>query len=212
MSRLYIVRHGNTFAPGEPPRRIGARTDLPLVESGRAQARALRGWFDAAGVRFDRAWSSPLARARQTAVALTDGPIETATWLDEIDHGPDEDRPEPDVIARVGLAAMAAWDRDGTVPPDWRVDASARVEGWRAILDRARGQAVAHLAVTSNGAARFALVATAELAADAALLPSRKLHTGAWGRLDHVRGRWRLAEWDYRPDDPGRLPARLPGG
>ncbi len=34
---LYIVRHGNTFEPDEPPRRIGRRTDLPLVESGRAK-------------------------------------------------------------------------------------------------------------------------------------------------------------------------------
>ena len=27
-----IVRHGNTFRAGETPTRVGARTDLPLVE------------------------------------------------------------------------------------------------------------------------------------------------------------------------------------
>ena len=36
-----IVRHGNTFDGNEPVRRIGARTDLPLVASGFDQARAL---------------------------------------------------------------------------------------------------------------------------------------------------------------------------
>ena len=34
MTRLVIVRHGNTFEAGEPPRRIGARTDLPLTATG----------------------------------------------------------------------------------------------------------------------------------------------------------------------------------
>ncbi|MGA3882329.1 histidine phosphatase family protein, partial [Bacillus pumilus] len=46
-----IVRHGNTFAAGEPPRRIGARTDLPLTAQGQAQAEALGAHFAALGWR-----------------------------------------------------------------------------------------------------------------------------------------------------------------
>ena len=41
MKTLIIARHGNTFGPGDTPTRVGARTDLPLVESGKAQAKAL---------------------------------------------------------------------------------------------------------------------------------------------------------------------------
>ena len=33
-----IVRHGNTFRAGETPTRVGARTDLPLVEEERARS------------------------------------------------------------------------------------------------------------------------------------------------------------------------------
>lgn len=202
MSRVYVVRHGNTFAPNEPPRRVGARTDLPLTAGGRAQARALREWFDAASVRFGRVRSSPLARARQTAAALADGPIETAAWLAEIDHGPDENRLETEVIARVGAAALASWDRHGIAPPEWRVDASARLARWRAFFDDARASDSTQLVVTSSGAARLALLAMPELEAAAAALPSRKLRTAAWSRFDFGDGQWRITEWDRRPEQP----------
>ena len=38
MKRLIIARHGNTFRPGETPTRVGAGTDLPLVEETRARS------------------------------------------------------------------------------------------------------------------------------------------------------------------------------
>ncbi|RZM31807.1 MAG: hypothetical protein EOP67_31055, partial [Sphingomonas sp.] len=60
---VFIVRHGNTFAPGEPARRIGAATDLALVESGIAQADALGLAFAHAGTGFDRALAAPIRRA-----------------------------------------------------------------------------------------------------------------------------------------------------
>ena len=41
MITLVIARHGNTFESGETPRRVGARTDLPLTEKGRQQAQAI---------------------------------------------------------------------------------------------------------------------------------------------------------------------------
>ncbi len=62
MTRLVIVRHGNTFEAGEPPRRIGAGTDLPLTESGIDQARALGWHFAKNRIAFDRVLSSPLIR------------------------------------------------------------------------------------------------------------------------------------------------------
>ena len=38
---LLLVRHGNTFSPGDRVSWVGRGEDLPLVESGRAQASAL---------------------------------------------------------------------------------------------------------------------------------------------------------------------------
>jgi broad specificity phosphatase PhoE len=185
MACIVIVRHGNTFAAGEAPRRIGARTDLPLVESGRAQARALAADFAERELAFDRVLASPLRRTRETAETIAPGRIETAAWLREIDHGPDEDRTEDEVIARIGESALAAWERNAVPPPGWIVDADERLAAWRTFLAEAAGTV---LLVTSNGAARFALLAL-ELA------PAR-LRTGAYGVIEDGR----LTCWDRRPD------------
>lgn len=186
--RLVIVRHGNTFAPGEPPRRIGARTDLPLVDSGRAQALALRDHFAQLGWRFDRVLASPLKRTRETAALIApSAAIEDADWLREIDHGPDENRTEVEVIARIGADALAAWERGAIAPPGWQVDAEPRLAAWRALVDRDTDET--WLLVTSNGAARFALLALGE--------PPAKIRTGAFGVIED--GPWRVTLWDHRP-------------
>lgn len=185
--RVVIVRHGDTFGPGEPPRRIGARTDLPLVERGREQARALAVHFEKEGCAFDRILASPLRRTHETAEAIAPGRAVLAEWLREIDHGPDEDRTEDEVVARIGRAARDAWERDGTPPPGWRVDADARLAAWRRFLAEASGST---LLVTSNGSARFALLALGVAPA--------KIRTGAYGVLEGEP--WTSAVWDVRPN------------
>lgn len=201
-SLCLIVRHGNTFAPGEPARRIGAATDLPLVESGRLQSFRLGEHFRKQGWRFDRVLTAPLRRTSESAAlilaAMEDAPpIETCDWLTEIDHGPDENQPETEVIARIGEAALATWDRDAIPPPGWHVDGPAREAAWRAFLtDVAQGMT---LLVTSNGAARFGLRADEGLARQAAALPSLKLATGAYGLIALDSGAARLAAWNQRP-------------
>jgi probable phosphoglycerate mutase len=195
-----IVRHGNTFDAGEPTRRIGARTDLPLVASGHKQARALGRAFAQQGLIFDRALAAPLQRTRSTIEAIlavqSQAPIvESADWLTEIDHGADEGQIESDVIARIGHDALAAWDAEAHAPDDWIVDADRRIEGWRGLWDAGSGHM---LIVTSNGAARFALLSTEALRSQASDLPSLKLRTGAYGVIAREQGALRLIAWDRR--------------
>ncbi|WP_408988122.1 histidine phosphatase family protein [Sphingomonas sp. SUN019] len=189
--RAFIVRHGNTFAPHEEPRRIGARTDLPLVDSGRAQAEALAAHFAARGVRFARCLCSPLLRTRQTAaIVAPDCTIEPTGWLREIDHGPDENRTEAQVIARIGAPALRAWEENAEPPPGWTVDAEARLEAWRTWLTTPPPGDT--LLVTSNGAARYA-----RLVLD---LPPAKLRTGAFGEVSWEGGKAEINRWDVRPN------------
>ncbi|WP_419826128.1 histidine phosphatase family protein [Sphingomonas sp.] len=189
-ARLWIVRHGNTFQAGDPSRRIGARTDLPLTDAGRAQAVALHDRFAADRVEFGAVLSGPLSRTRETARIVAGTEAEIAPWLVEVDHGPDEDANEAAVTARIGRAALSAWDAGGVAPPGWIVDTDARLAAWRDLFARARGDV---LLVTSNGAARFALLALDERPA------SLKLRTGAWGLIEIVAAVPRLVEWDVRP-------------
>ncbi|WBH16067.1 histidine phosphatase family protein [Sphingomonas radiodurans] len=181
--RAIIVRHGNTFAPGEPPRRIGARTDLALVKCGREQARALADNF--ASVRFDRCLTSPLLRTRKTAAIVVPYLVaESAAWLREIDHGSDEGQTEEAVTARIGAEALAAWEGDAVPPPGWIVNAAERIAAWRGFFEGSEGTV---LLVTSNGAARFALIALGAKPA--------KLRTGAFGEvIDH-----QVIAWNERP-------------
>ncbi|MGF7153848.1 histidine phosphatase family protein [Novosphingobium gossypii] len=192
-----IVRHGNTFEAGEPPRRIGARTDLPLTVAGLAQGHALGTHLAAQGWNFTQVLVSPLARTRQTAAAilshLPQAPQpQSCDWLREIDHGPDEDQSEDAVLARIGAEALSAWDESAVPPPGWTVDAKERIAGWRTLFEAPEGPV---LLVTSNGAARFALIAAGLTTAS-----DMKLPTGAYGVIDrNAGGAPMLTEWGRRP-------------
>ena len=150
MTRLTIVRHGNTFDVGETPTRVGARTDLSLSESGRHQAEALAAHFQ--NTPFMAAFCSPLQRTRQTARAILSGKPDAPAllilpFLTEIDYGPDENQTEETVIVRIGADAIAAWDRDAAPPPGWQVDPDALRTAWADLLERA-----AHVAASSRKA------------------------------------------------------------
>ena len=196
MRRIFIIRHGNTFESSATACRIGAGTDIPLVDSGRAQADRLGDWFAAQALPVRRLFSSPLRRATETAARIgaaighaSDG---TLSWLNEIDHGPDEGRPEAEVVARIGAQAIVDWDERGNAPDGWTVDAPARIAAWRDWL--AAPEEGVDLLVTSNGAARFALLALGLPTA------SLKLRTGAFGELAlDSQGRAQLLRWDERP-------------
>lgn len=196
-ARLYIVRHGNTFEKGDVVTRVGGRTDPPLSPSGRVQADALAKHF--AGVSFATARTGPLKRTRETAstilAAQTAPPdLFTELFLREIDYGPDENRPEADVVARVGQAVLEAWERDSIPPPGWRVDPAAIVGNWQELFSDLRTEVGNHLVVTSNGIARFALAAAGEARTDA------KLATGAYGVIElDPGGAAAVTEWSLRP-------------
>lgn len=194
-ARLIIVRHGNTFDKGDVVTRVGGRTDLPLSVSGRAQAEALGRHF--ATTAFATARSGPLKRTRETAHAIlatqASAPeLVTDLFLREIDYGPDENRPEDDVLARIGKPALDAWERNSIVPPGWRVDPDALIGNWQETFHELANQSGNHLIVTSNGIARFALNAAGAPRTDA------KLGTAAWGVIVVDGGEARVEAWNVR--------------
>lgn len=207
MTELIVLRHGNTFDKGDVVLRVGARTDLDLSVSGRAQAQTVGAHLSETYGAFARIIASPLKRATSTADIVrraTASPvlIDVDARLTEIDYGPDEGAPEADVVARIGQAALDAWEANAEPPPDWRVDLEALTENWRAIFRDLAANATSTtagpiLAVTSNGVARFALAAAIH---DSKKSFRQKLRTGAYGRLlIGTDGNARVLEWDIRP-------------
>lgn len=192
---LYIVRHGNTFDAGDQVLRVGGRTDLPLSQSGLKQANALARAFE--GVPIDTCFCSPLKRTRQTANVICEGrnlEIQNAEFLREIDYGPDEGKPEAEVVARLGEQALADWEKDTLVPKGWNIDPRFYRTHWSKFLASLGSKTT--LVVTSNGVARFLLDAFS------LEVETRKMKTGGVSKLSEVNGKWSLQYWGLRPPLP----------
>lgn len=205
-TRLIIARHGNTFAPGDTPTRVGQRTDLPLVASGEAQARRIGDYLRRHEMVPDVVFAAPLKRSCDTArlvleVLGCDLPITIDTRFNEIDYGPDENQPESVVVARIGAQALRDWNEYAKVPPGWQADPQAIIHDWLAFGDTCRrsygGQTV--LVVTSNGIARFAPHLTGDFEGFIRRQRGIKIATGALCFL-HLQGsQWLIERWNARP-------------
>ncbi|MFK0294114.1 histidine phosphatase family protein [Streptomyces sp. NPDC090442] len=89
MTDFLLVRHGETIWHAE--NRYAGRTDVPLTDLGREQARTLAHWATTA--HLTAIWSSPLARARLTAAPTADAcdlPLHVDERLYELDFGQGE--------------------------------------------------------------------------------------------------------------------------
>ncbi len=205
MTQLIIARHGNTFGKGDTPTRVGGRTDLPLVEKGLEQGAAIGHYLREHGLLPDVVYASQLQRTRQTAEAAIkasglSNPVYELEMFNEIDYGPDENKPEADVVERIGEDAIKAWDESAVVPDGWLVDPDEIIKNWNLFGEQisAHDDNETVLVVTSNGCARFAPHLTGDFESFRAE-HNIKLSTGAMGILIHEDGKWIVQEWNVRP-------------
>ena len=204
MTTLIIARHGNTFEPDETPTRVGARTDLPLTKKGRKQAREIGKYLKSNSHIPDVVYASTLKRTIETAEYAVretgvSNPIFQLDIFDEIDYGPDENKTEEEVIARIGKKAIEDWDKDAIVPDGWKVEPDEIIRNWHNFADQiaAFDDNETVLVVTSNGIARFAPHITGDFEG----FKSRheiKLATGALGILNNQGGQWHVSDWNLK--------------
>ena len=203
---LIIARHGNTFGPGDIPTRVGARTDLSLVAKGIEQGKALGRELENASLRPNNVYVSSLQRTQQTAKAALkemsmDLDLQVSDIFNEIDYGPDENQTEDKVIARIGKAAIEAWDNRAVPPQGWLVDPDKIIADWHRftveIAQNCAGKTI--LAVTSNGTARFA-PNVLNNKKNFCQNNSLKLSTGAYGVFEYsAETGWVGISWNIRP-------------
>lgn len=135
---IYLVRHGQTSL--NKSHALQGRSDSPMNAAGMAQAQNLAQELAARGIKFDRAFSSPLQRTIQTArivapgvsltcderllemdygpyegADLTAPPAEVATFFEDFVHNPAPDgmEPLPSVVARTGAFVEELRDLPG---------------------------------------------------------------------------------------------------
>jgi probable phosphoglycerate mutase len=114
MTDLVLVRHGET--EWNRLGRVQGRTDIPLNDTGREQARATARRLQ--GQTFDAVAASPLSRAAETAQLIADGlrlgPVELVDELVERNYGEAEGMTGKDIDARCGRLE-AQESREDTV-------------------------------------------------------------------------------------------------
>lgn len=225
MKRLIIVRHGNTFRPGQTPTRVGKRTDLPLVEE--SLARQVGRYLMKEGIPIDRLYAAPLKRTTQTAQLIAEEmglflSIEAVPDFLEIDYGPDENKTEDEVIARLGGDVLAQqgnsapdaneiiatgtqlimqWNEHTKVPPGWQVEPKMLIHAWRQFARNIPdGETV--LVVSSNGVIRFAPHILSEKEYQQFIQHhSLKVKTGSIAIFDYDKHHWIYRMWNKRPEE-----------
>jgi 2,3-bisphosphoglycerate-dependent phosphoglycerate mutase len=203
--KLIIARHGNTFEAGETPRRIGAKTDLPLVASGQAQAKKLGAWLKTNHMLPDVVYTSQLKRAIETAqISIAEAGINRAIYqseaFNEIDHGVDENKPDPEIVKRIGADAFNKWEHESIMPEGWSPPTHVIEQHWadfaKHCVEVNANKTV--LVVTSNGLARF-VPTIAKNADDIAKGYNRKMATGALSILEYDNNIWTIKSWNIKP-------------
>lgn len=119
---IVLVRHGET--EWSRTRRHTGRTDVPLTDAGRAEARLLASRLD--GRAFSRVLSSPLSRALETChLAGLGAGAEVRPELREWDYGDYEGRTTAEI--RVERPGWTVW-RDGCPGGEVAADVAARLD------------------------------------------------------------------------------------
>jgi probable phosphoglycerate mutase len=198
---LLLARHGNTFDPGQPALRAGARTNLPLVAEGRAQAGRLAAALAAEGIHPARIVAGPLARTREFAAILADrlgGTVNLDDRLRELDYGAWEGLTDAEIVARHGRKALKGWERRLEWPEEagWGEGEAAVLSRVQAFLEETTQAPSPTIAVTSNGILRL----VRRLIEGPPTTGEGKVRTGALCRLRRAGGGWHIAAWDERPD------------
>ncbi len=180
--KLYLIRHGQTA--WNAARRVLGRTDIPLDEVGLVQAASLGERLGA----VDAVWSSPLARARQTAAALRGPAARLLDGLTEMDQGELDGLGETELMATHGPILLA-----------WRTDpAGVRLPGGET-MDEVQARGLEALAQVAAGAEGRVAVVTHQIVISATLCALSGESLSRWRSHTHPNCAWTEIEWGPTP-------------
>ncbi len=187
MTRVYLVRHGTTEWNREEIFR--GRVDCGLNETGRAEAAAVAGYFE--GVKMDGIYTSPLARAAETAAAIAVGRgmkvVPDPAFID-LDFGEWQGHPLKEVRERYPELYRAWRERpqEVTFPGGENLD-QVRKRAWEGLLRVARENPDRTVVIVSHRVITKVLICAA-LGLDNSHFWQIKQDTTAINCLEYTRG------------------------
>lgn len=201
---VILARHGNTFEPGDTAFWVGGRTDLPLVEKGRAQAGAIGQALRDAEILPERTIAGPLKRTRETATialaaaGIDPGTVEIDERLREIDYGRWEAKSSAEIRTMGDGALLAAWEDRAEWPAaaGWAGSQEEYCRAFWAALDEIAAGTVGGPVLIVSSSGIFRLIAL-RLAPD---FKPNKMATGAVSLLLYGSGRpTTVIRWNIPP-------------
>ncbi len=199
---LLLLRHGNTFAPGDKVVMVGAAQDLPLVARGREQAEIVRDSMRLVRPKVYRYYAAPLRRTMEFAEIVAEGAaVRSDPRLRELDYGAWSMLEDDEVIARFGGEALRAWRERGVWPEAAGFGESddavrARVLAFAREVEAETPRGAIVVAVSSQGVLRYFLHLVEGAFAARAAVRGLAVGTGKGSVLRCEGGAWRLSGWN----------------
>ena len=203
--RVVLVRHGNTFSPGEQAVWVGARTDLALVEKGRQQAEEVGNALCRAGMTVSRIFAGPLRRTAETAAiiariaGIAPEAVVTDRRLVELDYGDWEGLTSDRIRELYGNSDLDGWEQRNAWPfgarwPATKSEVVARLLAFFGELPPPTHANAVNVVVSSNGI--FRLLAEALGFSSGA----GKMATGNISLIMRAAdGTWHVERWNAAP-------------
>ncbi|MBN1683819.1 MAG: histidine phosphatase family protein [Gammaproteobacteria bacterium] len=221
--KLYCLRHGNTFGEDqEGGKRVfmsGSKNNIPLVNSGREQARIFAQYLDSINVIPTALYANHLIRIWEMAVLIreyfycqyeTTIPLYQDERLLEVDYGnwaglTTEDN-NNEVIKKFGQKVWDDWQNKRIIPNDppssWTMTQEEIIENLHQFLNalaKKHAQSDVCVAIGSQGSLTF-LNALFEGGMEKAIAEDRyKIKTGRFSELQYKDRQWQLLNWNQDP-------------
>ncbi len=165
--QIILARHGNTFSPNDAAVWVGAKQDLPLVDSGTLQAKCLGLTLQNANIQLKAVYCGPLKRTRDyAAVVLKElnsalKPI-VDSRLNEIDYGNWSGLSNVQIQAMGKGVELSAWENFSVWPKNsnWQGSAIEIISEIKALTEdlvKRYEPSDSILLISSNGRLRYFL-------------------------------------------------------
>jgi broad specificity phosphatase PhoE len=216
MRNLILARHGNTFNPGDKVTFVGARNDLPLVESGIQQATLVGQSLLAKGICLDAIFCGPLKRTRQFAeiirtILAFDRPPIVDERLNELDYGQWSGLTDTEVIEKFGQSDFDNWNKNGIWPKEAFAESDSEINSQIASFVmhlKCNYEACQNvLAISSNGKLRYFLRLIPGLWESASQANQLKVATGkiCLFQFQSEFPQMKMPGWNLDPQDAARI-------
>lgn len=207
MQHLYLARHGNTFSPGQKSVWVGARNDLPLVEKGEQQAKALANYFKAANLYPDAIYCASLQRTKKYAEIVRHElgvvvPTNVDTRLNELDYGDWSGLSNEEIKEKFGAEELKSWNEAGKWSDAFNGEEAEIIEEVKTfvrdfVIQKPDNKMI--LAVTSNGRLKYFLKLLPDLYSEYMKSAQWKVATGNYCVLSYHEQNWRSISWNANP-------------